>query len=297
MRRLVATLACAAAAVSLTSTLTAPAYAQAASKPGAKDPVSALKGQYVSGHGVTITQRTKFHGEIFARTNGIFQFDRSGIRAADVTNKLNVKASDLSDDTKSLATPERTVKIGNTAYLSGGVYSEGLPEGKTWVRMPHGPAAGLFGMFGQPINVAETSTVRYLLAHAAKARPGGTIGGAKTTLYTGTTTHKQLTKVSRWAREMMFLGDKDTAAKTKIYWKLYIGTDQLARRIVSTYSAGTLLSTKLTFSVDTRYTGWGSKVSVKAPPSSEVIDSAALGSGDAGTDDAERVFTGGVDFD
>ena len=55
-------------------------------------------------------------------------------------------------------------------------------------------------------------------------------------------------------------------AKLSMSWKLYLGADKLAKRLTTSYPAGSKDAT----TVDTSYTGWGSKVTVATPPADQV---------------------------
>ncbi len=277
MKRLVAVLSCAAATLTLTSAFTGTAQA-AAAKSHAKNPVSAVRAQYAPGHGVSIKQWTKIAGQVLARTNGKLEFGRSGVKASDLTGKLNIKASQVPEDEQALATPERTIKVGHTAYISGGPLGSELSSDKTWLKVPDGPPAGVLGGFGQPISAAETSTLKYLIGHG-KAHHSGS-----TTYYSGKVTLKQLRKVSAWSRSAL-LAVKPTA---KIGWKLYVGSDRLPARLVTTYKLG-LFGSDVPLTVDTRYSGWGTKVDIKAPPAADV-----QGLNSLDEEDSEKVLTGGL---
>ena len=57
-------------------------------------------------------------------------------------------------------------------------------------------------------------------------------------------------------------------------FRLTLGSDQLPQRLVTVYPGSTHVSAAVAedrqVSVETRYTGWGSRVTVKAPPASKV---------------------------
>ncbi|ACZ84236.1 hypothetical protein [Streptosporangium roseum] len=268
MKRYIAGLACAATAVLSAPALASTAHAQAA------DPISALKSQFSSGRGVNFVDTTKTQGPqgnmVLAKRTGALQFGPSGISASDQTAQLRFKASDFEDLTegeededfskffRGLAKPERVVRIKNTTYVSGGVMGEFMPADKTWVRFPDG-LLGFTGAMSQFVNVAEPATLKALLAHATKH--GGT--------YSGKITFGELNKVSPWFRASLGAPTAKTA-KIVVSWKLFLGSDRLAKRLVTTYS--TAGSAESTVTVDTRYTGWGSKVTVKAPPADQVAD-------------------------
>ncbi|MET8337237.1 hypothetical protein ABZV14_20380 [Streptosporangium canum] len=269
MKRYIAGLACAATAVLGAPALASTAHAQAA------DPITALKSQFSSGRGVNFVDTTKVQGTqgnmVLVKRTGALQFGPSGISASDQTAQLRFKESDfeglLMEDgedegfskvIRGLAKPERVVRIKNTTYVSGGVMGEFMPADKTWVRFPDG-LLGLTGTMSQFVNVAEPATLKALLAHATKS--AGT--------YSGKITFGELNKVSPWFRASMGAPTAKTA-KTVVSWKLFLGSDRLAKRLVTTYSGAG--SDESAVTVDTRYTGWGSKVTVKAPPADQVAD-------------------------
>ncbi|WP_406318708.1 hypothetical protein OHA77_14855 [Streptosporangium sp. NBC_01639] len=268
MKRHIAGLACAAAAVLSVSTFASTAHAQAA------DPVTALKGEFTSGRGVSFVDTTKINTPagnfVFSQRKGAFQFGASGISASDQTTKLRIKESDLealsgeeaSGGLAGLAKPERTIRVKNVSYISGGLFGEFLPAEKTWLRVPGGPI-GLTGRLSQLVNVAEPATLKSLLAHATTKRSG---------LYGGKITFGELYKVSPWFRTSVLVKPSSSEAKTVVSWKLFVGSDRLATRLTTTYSAAGLGAKGTTMTVDSRYTGWGSKVTVKAPPAEEIAE-------------------------
>ncbi|MBG0813509.1 hypothetical protein [Planomonospora sp. ID82291] len=274
MKRFIAGLACAAAAGLAVPTLASAAHAQAPA-----DPLAALQSKLGTGRGVSFSEKTKMVSGntryVFSTRTGVLQFGRSGVVASDHTTKLRIKASQLeefealaqnSDDedaktfaklTAGLTKPERTVTVKNVSYLSGGMFGEFLPSGKTWLRFP-GPVNGAFGSAGQLVNPAEPATLKALLAHAARQTGG----------YTGKITFGELYKVSPWFRASVMEKPSAKEAKTVVSWRLVLGADRLPARLTTTYPAGDGAST----TVETGYTGWGAKVSVKAPPADEVAE-------------------------
>ncbi|GGL05438.1 hypothetical protein [Planomonospora parontospora] len=274
MKRFIAGLACAAAAGLAVPTLASAAHAQAPA-----DPLAALQSKLGAGRGVSFSDKTKLvtddFRQVFSTRTGVLQFGRSGVAASDHTTKLRIKASDLeefgaiaeeSGDEDSagfskmlagLAKPERTIQVKNVSYLSGGVFGEFLPSGKTWLRFP-GPINGVYGSMSQLVNPAEPATLKALLAHAVKQTGG----------YTGKITFGELYKVSPWFRASMMDKPSAKAAKTVVTWRMAFGADRLPTRLTTTYASGK--DTSVT--VETDYSGWGAKVSVKAPPADEVAE-------------------------
>ncbi|MEV8633349.1 hypothetical protein AB0395_16980 [Streptosporangium sp. NPDC051023] len=270
MKRYIAGLACAATAALSVPALASTAHAQAA------DPVTALKSKLGSGQGVTFVDKTKIYtagkSAVIVDRTGTLQFGPSGIVASDQTGKLRLSEKDLKelndalaeadqedqDDAAfirafaGLAKPERVVRIGRTSYISGGFFGEFLPAGKTWLRFP-GDSLGIMGSMTQSVNAAEPETLKALLAHATTKRTG---------FYSGKITYGELFKVSPWLRASLSGERPGALSKTAVNWKLYVGADQLPQRLTTTYVA---YPDKTVTTYDTTYSGWGSKVSIKAP--------------------------------
>ncbi|MFC5815584.1 hypothetical protein [Nonomuraea harbinensis] len=273
MKRLIAGLAVASAATFVTAV---PAQAQVAPK----NPLTAVKKQLVAGKGVKFTERTTVEDPVarmvFIRRTGTIGFRKNGVAASDITGKFNIKASDLGEDDSDLAkamlSPERTIWLGKTSYLSGGIWSALLPEDKTWFKLPNGPTGGITGGYGQLLNVAEPATLKAMLKNAKAARGG----------YSGKITVSQARKVSPWFRATV-LRDKFPAKvlKTEISWRLSVDAKGLPTRLVTTFPFGITNGTPKKsemVSVDTRYTGWGTKVSIKAPTDSDASSKPKEGS-------------------
>ncbi|GAA2889788.1 hypothetical protein [Nonomuraea rubra] len=269
MKRILTGVALATTAALVTAT---PALAAAP-----KDPVVAVKKQLVAGKGVKFSERTTISQgslrQVFLRRTGTLQFKKSGIAASDITGKLNLNASDLEgldengDNADEVATlkamtqPERTIRIGTTSYVSGGFWTTVLPEDKTWFKAPNGPTGGMFGTFGQPLNLAEPATLKTLLK------------GAKTTGsgYSGKTVIGDLWKASPWLRATWLDKPSAKGLKAAISWRITVNKAGLPTRVVATFPASALGDVGGgSVSVDTSYTGWGSAVSIKAPPAEEV---------------------------
>jgi hypothetical protein len=274
MRRLLAGVTLAATALLITPALTTAAHAQARRS---ADPMTALKRQLRAGHGVKFTQTTKLvskadglKGGIVGHASGVLQFDKSGIMASDIKTRSDRKKKDpLASPSTADAYfgPERTIWVRGTAYISGAGVDGGLDPGKVWYRKPKGPVGGVGLTFEQLVSPAEPAVLKDLLAHTSAKRRGGTVGGTKTTLYTGTTTFGRLYKVSPWFR-VAFGKPRPTATKIKVAWKLYVGSDGLTRRVVTSYHP----TKETSYVTDTRYSKWGMKVSIKAPHGYTVQD-------------------------
>ncbi|GAA4179077.1 hypothetical protein GCM10022252_00030 [Streptosporangium oxazolinicum] len=279
MKRYIAGLACAATAVLGVPALASTAHAQAA------DPISALKKQLKSGYGVTYvdTIKTKRAGKstVVGKRTGELQFDASGVIASDHTTQLRLDEDLFEFTTESapgtgqddgekteeerdldrlfagLAEPERIVRVKKKAYSQGGAFSRFLPADKPWLEYPK-DTLGLTGSMGQPVNVAEPATLKALLARATVKRP---------TAYSGKITFGELYKVSPWFRAAREEASLDRQTDLVINWRLFLNADRLPVRLATSYAAfeGDLVST-----VDTSYSGWGSKVTIDAPPADQI---------------------------
>ncbi|MFD1542350.1 hypothetical protein [Nonomuraea guangzhouensis] len=280
MKRIIAGLALASAATLITA---GPALAA----PAAKDPVAAVKKQFVAGKGVKFSETTKaIQGPmrgIVIRRSGSYQFSNTGVAASDITGKFNVKGlpaesvdadSDEAKFLKALSTPERTIRVGKTSYMSGGIWGEVLPEGKTWFKVPNAPFSGLTGVYGQPLDLTEAATLKTLFK-GAKAANGG---------YAGKITVGDLRRVSPTFRGNLLLGTPSSkTAKVAISWKLTVDAKGLPSRLVTTFPMTALSSSaskKESLSIETVYSGWGSAVKITAPPADQVTDTPKSGTED-----------------
>ncbi|GAA3718637.1 hypothetical protein GCM10022224_100460 [Nonomuraea antimicrobica] len=244
MKRILAGLALASSAALMTA-----APAQAAPV----DPVKALKKQYVTGHGVRVSEsaKTVVDGKSSATmtTNGAFGFGGSRVVAADLRTEAKGGTG---------LEPSRLITVGKHSYAQGGLFSVDLPEGKKWVRYPYdgGPL-----LTSQPLNVLDPKVLKTLVSKA-KSFKGGT--------YQGAISFGDLSK---------FYGEKISGkiAKVKINYSLDVNSKGLVDRIRSQYTMdfGVLGSTTAT--VNTRFTGWGAKTTVKAPPADAVVDISEFG--------------------
>jgi hypothetical protein len=281
MRRMIAALTGATAAALIVPALAAatPANAQSTQtvQTAAADPASALKSRFRVRHGVKLAENTKIIGEggknrtIFTRRSGVLEFGRSGMVASDLTTTFGLPTG--AGNLKGLFVPSRTLSVKGSSYTSGGIFDGSMPEGKKWLRTKN-DAVALVSPYQQMINVVEPATLKSTLTHTAAKRPGGTWDGTRTTVHSGTITLAELYRISPSVRTMLRKKPSGRSATLPVTWKIYLGSDQLVRRIVSSYTESTrgLNSTELTYVNDTRYTDWGVKSAIKAPPADTVAD-------------------------
>ncbi|MBB2909560.1 hypothetical protein FHS43_000806 [Streptosporangium becharense] len=243
----------------------------------ATDPVSALKRHFRPHRGVRISENTKIIGRggkqrtILTRRDGVLEFGTFGPVASDLTTKFTMPTEN--GELKGLFAPSRTISLKGVTYTSGGAYADAMPEGKKWLRT-RGESVTLVGPVQQIISIVEPATLKATLARTAAKRPGGTWDDTRTTVHSGTITLAELYRASPAIRTM--LGRKPTgpSATLPVTWKIYLGSDRLVRRVVSSYTESTrgLNSTELTYVNDTRYTGWGMRSALTAPPADQVAD-------------------------
>ncbi|WP_436761114.1 hypothetical protein [Streptosporangium sp. V21-05] len=274
LKRYIAGLACAATAVLGVPALASTAHAQAA------DPVSALKSRLKSGYGVAFVDTVKIRNgkksTTLAHRKGELQFGASGVAASDHTTQLRAQEDLFAFDTEEndggekteaekdldrlfagLAEPERVVRVKNKAYIQGGAFGQFLPEDKPWLVYPK-DTFGLTGSLGQFVNPTEPSTLKALLARATVKRP---------TAYSGKITFGELNKVSPWFRVAQEVPLTKQQAKTVVNWRLFLNADRLPVRLTISSSD---FANGPTSTIDTRYSGWGSKVTIDAPPADQV---------------------------
>lgn len=209
-----------------------------------------------------VTTLVEFAGNTtFLKRTGSFQFGKAGIVASDVTtDEISWVPNSL---LWRLTDSDRTIRIGTDSYYFGGVWAP--PKGKTWIKHPNGMTAGWSGWCSWLVNVAEPATLKALITKGK--RTGRT--------YSGAISFGALEKVSPWLRNanVIKMPKEDKAAVLR--FTLTLGTNGLPQRLVTVYPQSTHGGTEAgredrRLSVETRYTGWGSRVTVKAPPASEV---------------------------
>jgi hypothetical protein len=211
-----------------------------------KDPVRALKAQFATGHGVRFTEATRHCKTSVQTRKGTFQFDKKGLAASDITASI-------------AGLKERSITIGKTTYISGGMLNKLSSGGKTWLQVRNMPG-GTSGMYGQVINPAEPKTLAALVKRSKHT-------GNR---YTGTITFKELGKLSPWFKASFLLVKENS----KVSYTFTVNSAGLVNRVTSSYKGSGVLDTAAqagkTTTIDTRFTGWGAKVSIKAPNPDDV---------------------------
>ncbi|GIH93940.1 hypothetical protein ACFFMN_15695 [Planobispora siamensis] len=257
------------------------AAASTAVQAGAPDPARAVKRQLRDERGVRISETSRFFfGEKSTvsgsgtRISGYLQLSPSGPVAAKFTwwSLSRPKGEGLPSGKSD---PYRVVRVGKKVYDSRNTYPGPVPEGKEWIRFPNdhrGAAARDMAQDAslQPIDVYDQATMKAVLKCSTSTRVSGGY------LYRGTISYRELSKVSKGAFVSWTSGRPVTAeGKGKVSWRLWTDRGGLPTRLVTTDTAGTGKDPLVKRS-DTRYTRWGFRLVVTAPPADEVIGEAEL---------------------
>ena len=262
MKKLVAVLAAALVAPALVTAGAAPAAAKAAPR----DPGTAVQEQFTKKGGVRLAETFRMtyakQTLLDVRRTGLLRFGPGGVASFDVTTT----AKDTTDKDAKKST-SRVIGVGGYGYSQDSATE--LPEGRKWVRFTdHAiPPSTL------SVDILDPKVLKAVLATTKDTVQGGKVDGARTVVYRGSIDLKKLAKADKQSLVVALggLAGKD-AAKT-LSWKLWIGADNLPRRFTSSYvvltdkKRGDALVT-----TDVRFTGWGTRAEVKAPPAAEVID-------------------------
>ena len=267
MKKFLAVLAATLIAPTLVAAAT-PAAAQAAPR----DPVAAVQKHVAAKSGVRIAEsvRVTIDGKalLTMKQAGVLRLDPRRKEFYDVTSRITAGGE---------SAKLRLLRAGGKEhYLQSPQLADELPEGKTWVSTTE--FASLRGL-----SLAEGTdprVLKVLLGGTESKVRGGRPDGVQTVAYRGTIPVRELAKVAPSLR------DFDTALKGLkgvkppfVNWKLYVGRDGLPRRL---YTEVVLFEDKRNGSIkildDARYSAWGTKVTIKAPPADQVIDLEELSS-------------------
>ncbi|MEV6986563.1 hypothetical protein AB0M95_35640 [Sphaerisporangium sp. NPDC051017] len=225
-------------------------------------PVDALRQQFAAKGSVRISEdaRMAFDGKVGLRSRiaGVVRFGKSGPDAVDL--KMTSKAGKTVDRMQ-------VITVGGKTYTKSPLYDDMLPAGRSWVRT----TGGVSSTSGGTIDILQPKILKAVLAHTKSKAPGGTVGGARTVLLSGSIKLSDLAKASP---DVDVLAKMFKTGKTiSLPWKLWVGADQLPRRFQSTFSlSGGDLMGDMSIATDTSFTAWGAKVVIKAPPADLVVD-------------------------
>lgn len=258
MRRWIATMAVATVSVAVTGLGTA-----ADAQTGQISPADALRRQLVENRGVAMSEVTTWgrDGEKnSSRRKTRTEFGKGTVTATDVRH------IDRSDDSQP---PVRFLTFTGRTYCQGWICP--APEGKTWVLFYEDEKTRPFLEPGG-IDLGDPAALQAVLATTEAKRPGGVYDSTRTTIHQGTITYAQLYKASPAFRD--HYGRKPPTgrnAKVKISWRLWLGKDQLVRRVQTTWTELVFNGTSVEgfHVIDARLTDWGAETDIPVPSADE----------------------------
>ncbi|MFC6577820.1 hypothetical protein ACFQBS_13860 [Planomonospora parontospora] len=227
------------------------------------NPADALRRQLVEDRGVTMSEITttwtdgKKH-RIRDKTRA--EFGDGGVIATDFTHGTGSDASPFS---------VRFLTFKGRLYCRGWICP--ASGGKTWVLSDEDEATRPF-LESDGIDLGDPAALHAVLATTEATRPGGVYDGTRTTIHQGTITYAELYRTSPAFRDDY--GRKPPTgrdAKTEVSWRLWIGKDQLVRRVQTSRTARLIKGRDLWVSrvVDARLTGWGAETDIPVPSADE----------------------------
>ncbi|MEU1386410.1 MULTISPECIES: hypothetical protein [unclassified Nonomuraea] len=219
----------------LAAAVTAAALIPAVPAQAAVDPVTALKRQFAPGHGVTISETARIESKR-PRDDEVTRMAGSVEFGASGPVAADVVFRTIGKDDSR----QRWISVGGKVYVQAADLADVLPMGRTWVLMEH--LKGKVITSAQPVDVLAPRTVKALVSHA----------GLKDGLRQGTLTLAQA---------------RGAGAYEGFHYRLGLNAQALPDRVVT----GQNLTPGSRSVVETRLSGWGAKVGVKAPPVDEII--------------------------
>ncbi|RBQ16551.1 hypothetical protein DP939_30035 [Spongiactinospora rosea] len=213
-------------------------------------PVAALRRQFDQRRGVRVAEviTSAVNGEPVARvrTDTAVDFEESGPVATRVSITANTSGASVRMEPES-AWP----LITDDAYYPGYTGNPAYPAypGPVAPRL----AAGTPTSAG-PVHLLEPETLRAVLLSAYTGRqPSEILDGTPTTVMSGTISMGELGRVSPGFRSTHANHDPDTA----VSWRLWLGQDDLPRRLTTTWTRQDNSRSRTTTINDSRFTEWG----------------------------------------
>ncbi|MET8054250.1 hypothetical protein ABZU75_42410 [Streptosporangium sp. NPDC005286] len=276
-------------AVVLAGSVLAMSAAEAAGTAGAgvagvappPSPVTRLRQQFGEHTGLRISDVGRVYrggkAVVTIWRKGRVEFDETGVYGTDTVGRTELGRGAVKELERQLGRQlgsTRVICFPNEAYLSGPGYETWLPEGKTWLGLI-GPAnIKQTAALPQIVDIFEPATLGTLLSHTAvrrKLRSG--------TFLQGTVTLRTLYKASPSLRDRLAGPPKGRSARIPVGFRLWLDRSNLVRRLSTTWRQplGGSPGKYTTTVVDTRYTGWGSSVTLVPPPPEDTADAGRVG--------------------
>ncbi len=211
----------------------------------AADPLTAVKAQYVPGHGVMIREWGHSFASVPAKLvfwqEGWLEFGRKQV----VAYETRVKRAPVKD-------PIRSLGVGKYTYRTSPAILRTLPKGKVWRAEPreHNP-------FWNPVFVVEPTTLKALLT-AGKRR--------NATMYEGVIAYGDLYAVSPSLRADAPKPDAVQAA-VDVKWHMYTSAKGLPSQFCAKVDDGQDSPGRDTC---VKFDWWGAKKHLPAPPNGRV---------------------------
>ncbi|MFE3449733.1 hypothetical protein ACFXJ8_12440 [Nonomuraea sp. NPDC059194] len=225
-------------------------------------PADTLKRQLVENRGVTMSKSftaMKGRKRVHFWTKGTAEFGTGKIVATDLMYR---------SDLKYLTRPIRKIVFGGREY----VRDSATRKGKHWTLNEDKKIQP--SLDADWIKLADPVMLKAVLATTRVKRPAGVYEGTRTTLCQGEITVGRLERAAPGS----FSGfDVRTDVRTKVSWRLWLGEDQLVRRLRGSWkgqhSGGS--ARRFSYIVDVRLTGWGAENDIMPPSADDVVASDA----------------------
>ncbi|MDF5751335.1 hypothetical protein [Spongiactinospora sp. TRM90649] len=237
-------------------------------------PVAALRRQFADRGSVRIAEITTnaVNGAAVARvrTESTIGFGENGPYSTQVTFTSDTPG------TNAMAAPGRNWPIitddsyypdASAARYDDGFYPEaGAPRfddvyypnaGTPRYGEAGAPAVAMSG----PVQVLEPATLRALLLTSYTGRqPSEILDGQQTTVMSGTISMSELHRVSEGFRRAYTAYEPET----RVHWRLWLGRDDLPRRLTTTWSRIDTVDARMTTVNDARFSAWGRRLNTEA---------------------------------
>jgi LppX_LprAFG lipoprotein len=165
-----------------------------------------------------------------------------------------------------LAVPIDEVIAGSVIYMKSPVFSDGLPKGKTWIKVDLQRSLASKGIDFSALSAQSPSDTLAQMRGMGDVTVVGdeTVGGTATTHYRGTI---DLSKVPQGA-QLKSLGNPTYGP-----YHVWIGKDDgLVRRVKFSFAIDVPKAGRETVAIDTDYSDFGKDVNVTVPTDAESVD-------------------------
>ncbi|MBG0819715.1 hypothetical protein HS048_02980 [Planomonospora sp. ID91781] len=229
----------------------------------APDPVQVLRAQVVPGRGVTVSMVTRMSADGrhlgTVRTERVTGFRKGGSVETDESTTVHFPAAAelLGEDFPDFLFPTLLIRLKDANYTSGGSLIPELPLGKKWVRSRWFESSPM----DSTVDLFEPGALKALLATASSTGPRSAKGTIYSSKIPGRPFGTPMTRGEKGEKVAWALRFDDRGRVTRL-------TTRVFRRTNDGYVLG--------LGSDLRFTGWGSRVTIEAPPEESVIEAEDL---------------------